>query len=69
MSLSKKGEMITQSAAVVGPICESADVMARNVPMAETVEGDVVLIANAGAYGQVMASSYNMREPAGEVVI
>ena len=29
-------------------------------------EGDVLLIANTGAYGQVMSSRYNMREPAGE---
>ena len=69
VNLSKKDEAITQSATVVGPICESADVMGRDVPMPETVEGDVVLIANAGAYGQVMASSYNMREPAGEIVV
>jgi len=69
VNLSKKDEAITQNATVVGPICESADVMGRDVPMPETQEGDVVLIANAGAYGQVMASSYNMRDPAGEVVI
>ena len=69
VNLSKKDEKITQNATVVGPICESADVMGRDVPMPDTLEGDVVLIANAGAYGQVMASSYNMREPAGEVVI
>ena len=69
VNLSKKDATITQNATVVGPICESADVMGRDVPMPDTVEGDVVLIANAGAYGQVMASSYNMREPAGEVVI
>ena len=37
--------------------------------MRETLEGDIILIANGGAYGRVMASSYNMREPAGEAVI
>lgn len=69
VNLSKKDEKITQNATVVGPICESSDILGRNIPMPDTLEGDVVLIANAGAYGQVMSSSYNMREPAGEVVI
>jgi len=55
---------------VVGPICESGDVLgfARSLPTA-TSEGDVILIDNAGAYGRVMASSYNMREPAEEIVL
>jgi len=57
------------TATVVGPICESSDVLGRNVPLPKTSEGDVILIANAGAYGQVMSSSYNMREPAGEIII
>jgi diaminopimelate decarboxylase/aspartate kinase len=37
--------------------------------MPETQEGDVIAIAEAGAYGAVMASRYNLREPADEVVI
>ncbi len=47
---------------VVGPICESSDVFghARMLPAA-TQEGDVVLIADAGAYGMAMASTYNLR--------
>jgi diaminopimelate decarboxylase/aspartate kinase len=54
---------------VVGPICESGDVLAqrRRLPAA-TAEGDVLLVADAGAYGQAMASRYNLRElPAEEV--
>jgi hypothetical protein len=39
---------------LVGPICET---------------GDVLLIENAGAYGAVMASRYNLREPAAEIVL
>jgi diaminopimelate decarboxylase/aspartate kinase len=39
----------------------------RRLP--EPHEGDVMLIANAGAYGAVMASRYNLREPAAEVVL
>jgi bifunctional diaminopimelate decarboxylase / aspartate kinase len=55
---------------VVGPICETADVLghSRNLPK-NTAVGDVILIANAGAYGHVMASNYNMREPASEIII
>ena len=47
---------------VVGPICESSDVLGkrRRLPDA-TSEGDVVLVADAGAYGFVMANAYNLR--------
>ena len=47
---------------VVGPICESGDVLgvARELP-ALTREGDVLLMADAGAYGMAMANTYNMR--------
>jgi bifunctional diaminopimelate decarboxylase / aspartate kinase len=49
-------------AEIVGPICESGDVLGhrRALPNASN-EGDVVLIANAGAYGFVMANHYNLR--------
>jgi diaminopimelate decarboxylase/aspartate kinase len=52
---------------VVGPICETGDVLghARLLP-AETREGDVLLVATAGAYGAAMASHYNLRPPASE---
>ncbi|HJR74238.1 MAG TPA: bifunctional aspartate kinase/diaminopimelate decarboxylase [Luteimonas sp.] len=48
---------------VVGPICESGDVLghARWLPEA-TAEGDVLLVSDAGAYGFVMANRYNLRE-------
>ncbi len=54
---------------VVGPICESADNFghARRLPACQ--EGDVLLIAHAGAYGAVMASHYNLRPPAPEIVL
>ncbi len=54
---------------VVGPICESADNFghARRLPPCQ--EGDVLLINNAGAYGAVMASYYNLRPPATELVL
>lgn len=48
---------------VVGPICESSDVLGtgRRLPAA-TAEGDVMLVADAGAYGYVMANTYNLRD-------
>ena len=54
---------------VVGPICESGDVLGSNRRLPECHEGDVILIAQAGAYGATMASRYNLREPAAESVI
>ncbi|RMH94084.1 bifunctional aspartate kinase/diaminopimelate decarboxylase [Lysobacter pythonis] len=55
---------------VVGPICESGDVFghARALPTA-TAEGDVILIADAGAYGYTMASRYNLRALPDEEVL
>ncbi|MFP7722016.1 bifunctional aspartate kinase/diaminopimelate decarboxylase [Lysobacter sp. A3-1-A15] len=47
---------------VVGPVCETGDVLGRDrlLPSA-TVEGDVLLVADAGAYGMAMANTYNLR--------
>jgi diaminopimelate decarboxylase/aspartate kinase len=53
---------------VVGPICESGDVLGR-VALPRCEEGDVLLIADAGAYGAAMSSRYNLREPADEVLL
>ncbi|GDX79836.1 aspartate kinase [Deltaproteobacteria bacterium] len=46
---------------VVGPICESADVLGRDRTLTDPQEGDVLLIGLAGAYGLAMASTYNSR--------
>ncbi|HEX5761032.1 MAG TPA: bifunctional aspartate kinase/diaminopimelate decarboxylase [Thermoanaerobaculia bacterium] len=66
VNLSRLGEPATMTAHVVGPICETGDVLGRSRRLAPAAEGDVLLIANAGAYGRVMSSRYNLREPAGE---
>ena len=68
-NLSRLDEPATRLVNVVGPICESGDVLARDRMLPECREGDVLLFANAGAYGRVMASGYNLREPACEEVI
>jgi diaminopimelate decarboxylase/aspartate kinase len=54
---------------VVGPICESADVLGHDRLLPESHEGDVMLIATAGAYGYSMSSHYNLRDPAPELVL
>jgi diaminopimelate decarboxylase len=46
---------------VVGPICESSDCFGKAVSLAETERGDLIAIRTAGAYGEVMASEYNLR--------
>ncbi|MEZ4652511.1 MAG: hypothetical protein R3E12_02630 [Candidatus Eisenbacteria bacterium] len=54
---------------IVGPICESSDVLGRDRWLPPMKVGDVVLIENAGAYGAVMSSRYNQRPPAAEIVL
>lgn len=46
---------------VVGPICESSDVFARGCRLPVTRRGDLIALRSAGAYGESMASTYNMR--------
>jgi diaminopimelate decarboxylase/aspartate kinase len=69
VNLTRLGEAATELVQVVGPICESGDVLGSNRRLPPTQEGDVLLIAQAGAYGAVMASHYNLRDPAAEVVL
>lgn len=47
---------------VVGPICESSDVFAKDVWLNKTHRGDIIAIRSAGAYGESMASTYNSRK-------
>lgn len=47
---------------VVGPICESSDIFAKDCLLPETKRGDIIAIRSAGAYGETMASCYNCRE-------
>ncbi len=49
---------------VVGPICETSDAFARGLSLPETKRGDLLAIRSVGAYGEVMASQYNLREVA-----
>lgn len=54
---------------IVGPICESSDQFATNFALPTLKPGDLVAILGAGAYGAVMASAYNARPPAPEVLV
>jgi diaminopimelate decarboxylase len=47
---------------VVGPICESTDCFQKDVEMPESHRGDLIAIRTTGAYGEVMASGYNLRD-------
>lgn len=47
---------------VVGPICESTDVFAKQIDLNEAHRGDLIAIRSAGAYGEIMASGYNCRQ-------
>ena len=47
---------------VVGPICETSDTFGKLVLLPETKRGDIIAIRSTGAYGEVMSSSYNLRD-------
>jgi len=59
----------TVSSDVVGPICESGDYFCKDRPLPKTAEGDYLALLSAGAYGSVMASNYNARPLAAEILV
>lgn len=69
VNLSRLHEEKTQFAHIVGPICESGDTLGYDRLLPKTYENDILLIANAGAYGHCMSSHYNLRPPAHELVL
>ena len=58
----------TLSYDVVGPICESSDVFGTEVSLPELKRGDMLAIRSAGAYGETMASQYNLRQLPGAIL-
>ena len=66
--LTRKGGALVSSD-VVGPICESGDFFCQNRPLPRAVQGDYLALMSAGAYGFVMASNYNTRCLAAEVMV
>jgi diaminopimelate decarboxylase/aspartate kinase len=69
VNLSRLDDEATQVVSVVGPICESGDRFGTNRMLPVSQENDVILIANVGAYGQVMSSRYNLRDVPPEITI
>lgn len=63
----RPGEL--QRADVVGPVCETSDTLGRDRALPPTEVGDLLLVRDVGAYGSVMASNYNRRPAAAEVLI
>lgn len=66
--LRKKGGALVASD-VVGPVCESGDYFCKDRPLPKVGEGDHLALLSAGAYGFVMASNYNTRALAAEVLV
>jgi diaminopimelate decarboxylase/aspartate kinase len=69
VNLTRADDTPSETVTVVGPICETGDRLGNDRLLPPTIEGDVILIANTGAYGYVMSSNYNLREAATEIVI
>jgi bifunctional diaminopimelate decarboxylase / aspartate kinase len=69
VNLSRLSETASEIVTVVGPNCETGDRLGSDRLLPPAREGDVMLIANVGAYGFVMSSHYNLRDPAVEVLI
>jgi diaminopimelate decarboxylase len=59
-NLSSNGKLLRYD--VVGPVCESSDTFAKFIELPETQRGDFIAIRSAGAYGEAMASRYNLRD-------
>lgn len=69
VNLTRISDEATETVTVVGPICESGDKLGTDRPFPRSQENDVILIANAGAYGRVMSSSYNLRDIPPEITL
>jgi diaminopimelate decarboxylase len=59
----------TEAAYLVGPICESGDILVKDRPLPVSQVGDALIVHDAGAYGFVMASVYNSRPLPAEVLL
>ena len=71
VAVTQNAESITKSEVtdIVGPVCETGDFFARDRELPLVDEGDLLAILDAGAYGMVLASNYNTRRRAAEVLV
>jgi len=67
--IQRGAETTTETADIVGPVCETGDFFARDRELSAVDEGDLLAILDAGAYGMVLASNYNTRPRAAEVLV
>ena len=65
--ISRRGPLISSD--VVGPICESGDFFCKDRPLPKVSQGEYLALMSAGAYASVMASNYNTRPLAAEVLV
>jgi diaminopimelate decarboxylase len=62
-NLTKGNEIINKEFYdVVGPVCESSDCFGKRISLPLSERGDLIAIRSSGAYGEVMANNYNLRE-------
>ncbi len=66
---SNKESTIDEEVLIVGNICESGDIIAKDRLLPEIFKGDIIGVLDAGAYGYVMSSNYNQRLRPAEVLI
>ncbi|MEO8887323.1 MAG: diaminopimelate decarboxylase [Mucilaginibacter sp.] len=66
-SATHNSQLTTHNYDIVGPICESTDCFRKDVEFPQSYRGDLIAIRTAGAYGEVMASGYNLRDRVGSV--
>jgi diaminopimelate decarboxylase/aspartate kinase len=69
VNLTRLDEAPSITADVVGPICETGDVLGHDRRLPRTEPGDVLLVATTGAYGASMSNRYNLRPPAEGVLL
>jgi diaminopimelate decarboxylase len=67
--LTRENSAATEIVDVVGPVCETGDFFARDRELAHVEQGDLLAILDAGAYGMVLASNYNTRPRAAEMLV
>ncbi|MDX1994910.1 MAG: diaminopimelate decarboxylase [bacterium] len=65
----RRRDSATSAASIVGPVCETADVLGQNRDLPALNEGDLLAVLTSGAYGMVMSSNYNARPRPAEVAV
>lgn len=69
VAVSLKNGADTIQSDVVGPVCETGDFLARDIPVPAASSGDYLCVLDTGAYGMALASNYNTRPRAAEVLV